>query len=67
MAERKGEQPGASMENLPYLEQGTARDRDAKERMTEGKNQYSPAANFPQGSLGRSRDQAGKAIGVSGK
>lgn len=43
-------------------------DRQAKERMAAGHNQHtSPMEKLPQGSAGTARDQAGKAVGVSGK
>ena len=40
-------------------------DKKAKERMLAGKKQ-DPVANSPQGSSGKSRDELGKAFGISG-
>lgn len=43
-------------------------DKMAKDRMTKGRNQYSPVANLPQGSFkGKARDHVAKAVGVGGK
>ena len=42
-------------------------DRQARERMESGVNQYSPPANLPGGCKSDARDAAGKAVGVSGK
>jgi hypothetical protein len=39
----------------------------ARERMESGKKNSDPEVNFPQGRAPQSRDQAGKALGVSGK
>lgn len=45
-------------------------DREAKERMTSGQNQYTKSlpVNLPEGrAKGDSRDKAGELVGVSGK
>jgi ParB family transcriptional regulator, chromosome partitioning protein len=40
----------------------------ARERMTAGVNQHSsPVETFPQADIGKARDKAGEAVGVSGK
>ncbi|MFZ7126375.1 MAG: hypothetical protein ACOWWM_09520 [Desulfobacterales bacterium] len=42
-------------------------DNQARERMTSGVNQYTPPEKLPEANKGDARDQAGKAVGVSGR
>jgi hypothetical protein len=42
-------------------------EKQARERMTQGVNQHSPVEILPQASKGKSSDQAGAAVGISGR
>ena len=58
--------PGAFFCSMAAARAREIYDRDAKERRYEGKTE-SVQANLPEQDKGQSRDQAGKAIGVSGR
>jgi hypothetical protein len=59
----------SDLDKVPLLERKRAiLERQARERMLEGNNQYSPVENLPQPeTAGKVRDQLAKEIGISGK